>query len=95
VPQGLHVTYQVYARGLDWMDWVSDGAEAGTMGQDRPLEGTRVSLAGNVPPGFHVWYQVNVQDLGWMDWVSDGQTAGSPGENRRIEAIRIRMEPDL
>ena len=74
---------------------MSGGAEAGTTGQDRPLEGTRVSLAGNVPPGLHVWYQVNVQDLGWKDRVSDGQTAWSPGESCRIEAICIRMEPDL
>jgi uncharacterized protein YjdB len=94
VPTGLYATHQVCARALGWMDWVANGEEAGTTGEDRPLEGIRVSLSGNVPPGFHIWYQAHVQDLGWMDWVSDGPVAGTPGENRRIEAIRVRMEPD-
>lgn len=95
VPTGLYATHQVYARGLGWMDWVANWEEAGTTGEDRRLEGIRISLSGNVPPGFHIWYQAHMQDLGWMDRVSDGQVAGTPEENRRIEAIRVRTEPDL
>jgi uncharacterized protein YjdB len=72
------------------MEWVQDGATAGTTGQSRRMEAIRIRMT-NAPAGYRVVYQAHVQNIGWMDWVQDGAIAGTTGRSLRMEAIRIRV----
>ncbi|WP_160679948.1 Ig-like domain-containing protein [Clostridium sp. C8-1-8] len=94
LPQGARIKYQVHVQDIGWMDYVYDGADAGTMGRSLRIEAMRMQLE-NAPAGYHIQYQVHVQDKGWMDTVSDGQLAGTTGESKRIEAFKINLVQDL
>ena len=88
------VEYIVHAQDYGWMNWVSDGEQAGTTGESKRVEAIKIKLGDDefFPEDAHIKYQVHVQDYGWMDWVSDGKIAGTTGEAKRIEAIRIVLE---
>lgn len=84
----LTIIYQVHAKNLGWMNWVSDGATAGTTGQSRRLEAMRAELV-NAPAGMDVCYRVHMKGDGWGEPECNGEMAGTTGESRRIEAIEV------
>ena len=79
------VAYRVHVAGGGWLNWVRDGAVAGTTGQGRQVEA--IIIQSDVP----LLYQVHVAGYGWLNWVSNGEGAGTTGQNRQMEAIRIRV----
>jgi uncharacterized repeat protein (TIGR02543 family) len=87
----VSVSYIEHVQHKGWLDWVSDGQQAGTTGQCLRGEALKIELV-NAPEGAHIEYQAHVQDKGWLDWVSDGQQAGTTGQYLRLEAIKITLE---
>jgi len=74
-----------------WMDWVSNGEDAGTTRLSLRMESIRIKLD-DAPPGYSIVYRACVEENGeckWMNWVSDGEGAGTTGIGKRLEAIRI------
>jgi len=89
-PSPAGITYQAHVQDVGWMEWVSDGAIAGTTGQARRMEALRVHLV-NPPAAMRVRYQAHVEDMGWLDWVLDGATAGTTHRGLRLEAVHIAL----
>jgi hypothetical protein len=87
---GLGVRYRAHVQDNGWMDWVNDGATAGTTGQSLRMEAVEIELR-NAPPGARVCYEAHVQDNGWMGEVCDGDTAGTTGQGLRMEALKVRL----
>jgi hypothetical protein len=85
------VEYMAHVQNIGWMDWVRDGAIAGTTGKSLQMEALKINVK-NLPPNAHITYQAHVAGLAWMDWVRDGAIAGTTGRGLRIEAIKIKLE---
>ena len=99
--KNYHVWYRVHAQNVGWMDWAKDGADAGTTGYGRRLEGIEIRvLPLNAPaPGntiepfkFAVSYRTHVQNQGWQGYKMDGETSGTEGKALRLEGINIKVE---
>jgi hypothetical protein len=88
-PSGLSVRYQAHVGGYGWMDWVRDGALAGTTGRGRRIEALRIELDNRGTTD--VTYRVHIAGRGWSEWARDGEMAGTTGQERRIEAVQIRL----
>ena len=88
------VIYKTHVQTHGWLDPVSDGAESGTTGESKRMEGICISLENSPYPG-SVQYCTHVQTYGWQDWRADGVMAGTEGESKRLEAIRIRLTGEL
>ena len=89
VPEGASIEYQAHVQDIGWENWVKDGAQAGTTGQNKKVEAVKIKLT-NLP-GYSVMYRAYVQGQGWQDWVKDGEEAGTTGKNLRMEAIEIKI----
>jgi uncharacterized protein YjdB len=85
------VTYQAHVQNKDWMDKVTNGAEAGTHGQFLQMEALRVWTDPDAGDAMGVSYQAHVQNKGWMSAVSSGKTAGTTGKGLRMEALKISL----
>ncbi|MEM6793121.1 MAG: hypothetical protein AAF725_04030 [Acidobacteriota bacterium] len=86
----MHVQYQAFVKDREWLDWVLDGVTAGTTGQSRRMEATRMRLI-NAPSGASICYRAHVKKDGWRPWRCDGSLAGTTGESRRMEAVQIDL----
>lgn len=86
-----NIQYRAYANGRGWMNWVKDGASAGTTGESRPLEAIEIKLSNNLADRYSIRYRAHVSDIGWMNWVKDGESAGVINQGHRIEAIEIQL----
>lgn len=82
------VTYRTHVQNIGWMDWVADGAEAGTDHRSLRVEALELKLSG-IEGGIE--YRAHVQNIGWQDWVSDGAEAGTDHRALRVEALEIRL----
>lgn len=85
----MGISYQVKPKDMGWIAG-SDASDAGTVGQNRPLEAVTLDLT-NPPAGATIRYRVHVQGQGWMAWVNENQTAGLPGSGLRMEAIEVQL----
>lgn len=89
------VRYQTHVQDIGWQDKVSDGATAGTTGQNKRLEAVKIALYEQEYDG-GVEYQTHIQDIGWeQDWKSDDTMSGTSGQAKRLEAIRIRLTGEM
>ena len=88
-PEGASIKYRAHVQDEGWQDWVYDGEQAGTTGQNKKIEAIKIELEGLAK--YTVEYRVYVQSKGWTDWYIDGETAGTTGKNLRLEAIQIRI----
>ena len=86
---GALVNYNVHCQTFGWLDTVADGAEAGTTGLAKRLEGIHIKLGSQVAGGIE--YCTHVQTHGWMSWQKNGQMSGTTGEAKRLEAIQVRL----
>ncbi|WP_458363707.1 Ig-like domain-containing protein [Clostridium felsineum] len=86
----IGVQYKTQVQNIGWQNAVSDGADAGTVGQGLRMEALKLNLT-NAPSDTSIQYQAHVQNIGWQNWVSDGQEAGTDGRSLRVEAIRIKV----
>lgn len=82
------VSYQAHVQDIGWMDWVADGATAGTTGRSLRVEAFGVKLNGIEGS---IEYRTHVQNIGWMNWVTDGATAGTTGKSLRVEALQMKL----
>lgn len=92
----IHVSTETHVQDIGWQKPTSEGAVAGTTGQEKRMEAVRIRLVdqdGNQVNG--ISYKAHVQNIGWQDWVSDGQVAGTAGRSLRIEALKIKLSDEL
>ena len=87
---GTKIRYRAHVRGRGWLEWVQNGATAGTTGQSRRMEAAEIEIADG-PIGMGVCYKAYVQGRGWLETECDGDTGGTTEEGRRMEAIRIYL----
>ena len=87
-PTGGSVSYKTHVQDIGWQAYVSNGAESGTSGQSKRLEGIQIKLA-NVAGGIE--YSTHIQDIGWQGFVADDAMSGTSGQSKRLEAIKIRL----
>lgn len=82
------ISYIAHVQSKGWLDWVRDGATAGTTGEALRIEGFYFSVDGAQGD---VVCAAHVQGIGWQDEVGSGSLVGTEGESRRIEAITLRL----
>jgi len=86
------VEFSAHVQNKGWLDYVSDGNIAGTVGEELQMEAIKIHLKN---ASGKIWYKVYVQDAGWQDWVSNDKVAGTEGKSKRIEAIKIQITGDI
>ena len=91
---GAGVQYQTHVQTYGWQNYVSNGAESGTTGQGKRLEGIRIKL-NNADYSGSIQYRTHVQSYGWMSWASDGAMSGTSGQAKRLEAIQIKLTGEM
>lgn len=92
--EDIEVSYSAHVQKIGWMDYVSDGAEGGTIGKAKRLESIKIKI-NNSPYEGGIMYRTHVQKNGWMSWVSDDIISGTTGEAKRLEAIQIKLTGEL
>ena len=88
------VSYQTHVQTFGWQDWSSNGAENGTTGLAKRLEGIRIKIENTDLEG-SICYQTHVQSFGWQNEVSDGALSGTTGLAKRLEGIKIWLTGEL
>lgn len=83
------ISYSAHVSDIGWMNSVSNGLIAGTVGQSRQLEALKLNVDEN--KGINISYQTKVKDEGWQESVSNNEIAGTVGKGLTIEAIRIQL----
>lgn len=86
------VEYRAHVQNIGWMDWVKNGAMAGTSGRSLRVEGFYFHL--NNASG-DILCQSHVQNIGWQDWVTSNHLAGTQRRSLRVEAIRLKLSGDI
>lgn len=87
----VSVSYQGYVQSIAWQSSVSNGVQAGTVGQWLRLEALKINLI-NAPVAANIKYQAYVQGIGWQSLKLNGQEAGTENQALRIEALKISLE---
>lgn len=88
------IKYRTHVQSYGWQGYVYDGAESGTTGKAKRLEGIQISLAAKAFSG-SVKYKTHVQTYGWQDWVNEGAVSGTTGKAKRLEAIQIELTGEM
>lgn len=83
------IEYAAHIGEVGWMSRVSDGEQAGSVGQAHPMEAITIDI-GNID-GLGVQYRAHVRNIGWQDFVNDGTVAGTTGNALSIEALEISL----
>lgn len=83
------VQYQAHVSDIGWQNIVTNGALAGTTGQNKGMEALKLQLSNARNGGIE--YRAHVRDIGWQDYVSNGQQAGTTGQAKPVEAVSIRL----
>ncbi|MDD2414684.1 MAG: InlB B-repeat-containing protein, partial [Eubacteriaceae bacterium] len=78
-----------HVENIGWMDFVQNGAIAGTSGRALRMEGLIFKSEGPVDLGISC--SAHVQDYGWQHAVQEGMNAGTTGESKRLEAIKLTL----
>ncbi|MEO1365972.1 MAG: hypothetical protein AAFX50_02260 [Acidobacteriota bacterium] len=87
----MHVRYDAFVKDLNWTGWVFDRETAGTTGESRRMEATRIKLV-NAPDSMRICYEVHVAGPGWLPERCNGFIAGTTDQDRRMEGIKITLE---
>jgi uncharacterized protein YjdB len=85
------IVYKAHVQNIGWQNSVSDGAIAGTTGQEQAIEAINIITYG-LPSQCSLVYNVHAADVGWMGWTSESSIAGTTGQGRRLEAIAIKLK---
>lgn len=88
------VIYRSCVQGTGWQNPVADGAESGSTGQAKSLEGICVKIENTDCEG-GVAYDVYMQSYGWLGEKSDYAENGIPQGNKRMEAMKIYLTGEL
>lgn len=92
--EDAHVEYMTRVQTYGELPWVKDGAESGTSGEAKRMEGLAVKVTGSLLSG-NIQYRTHVQSYGWMDWKANGALSGTVGEGKRMEAVQITLTGEL
>ncbi len=84
------ISYQAHVQEIGWMPNVKDGAEAGTTGKTKRLEGLKITLQDDKGNSM-IKYRAHVEDTGWQGWRTSGQVAGTEEQSKRMEGIQIQL----
>lgn len=84
------ISYQAHVQEIGWMPNVKDGAEAGTTGKTKRLEGLKITLQDDKGNSM-IKYRAHVEDTGWQGWKTSGQAAGTEKQSKRMEGIQIQL----
>ena len=85
------IEYMVHSQDYGWLDWVANGAIAGTVGESKRAEAIKIRLTGKMAQKYDVYYRVHSQDYGWLGWTKNGEAAGTEGLAKRMEAFEVRL----
>ena len=90
------VAYYVHRQTYGWESaWSKrDGAQSGTTGRSKRLEGIRIKLASK-PVSGGIQYRTHVQKVGWQGWKKNGAMSGTSGKALRLEAIQIKLTGNM
>ncbi|WP_318507238.1 N-acetylmuramoyl-L-alanine amidase [Bacillus sp. T3] len=88
------VAYSTHVETYGWLEYVKNGAMAGTQGQAKRLEAMKIELQ-NTPYSGDIIYTTHVQDYGWLNNVSNGQVSGTSGQAKRLEAVKIDLTGNI
>lgn len=83
------IKYQAHVQNAGWHPVQTDGAVAGTTGQNLRMEALAIESG---IPNVTVKTSGHVQDIGWQDWRTGHDAAGTTGGELRLEAIRAKLE---
>lgn len=75
--------------GNGWMADEVSGGIAGTM--EAPIQGLKLSLAGDAAGAYRIYYRVQVEGIGWTAWASDGAPAGTTGADAAVRAFQVML----
>jgi len=89
----IGVKYKTHVQNIGWQDFVTNGAQSGTMGKSLRLETIQIELTGGDAGLFDIYYQVHAQNVGWMGWAKNGNSAGTEGLSYRLEAYGFKLYP--
>ncbi len=94
--EGRHICYRAYVQGDGWQDPVCDGAEAGTVGEDKPIRSLNIAVSGTGGVNATAAYVTEHWRAG-DDWKNAGDTEdlyiGDKDSNYPMEGFSISV-PD-
>ncbi len=87
----VSLKYRAHVQSYGWLDWVSSGHMAGTIGEAKSVQAIAIELTGDSANKYDVYYRVHCQTFGWTGWAKNGDIAGSTGYGKRAEAIQVAV----
>ena len=87
------IQYSTHVQTYGWQDFVANGAQAGTTGEQKRMEAVKIQLTGEMSQKYDIYYRVHSQTYGWLGWAKNGEPAGTSGYAKRLEALEIRILP--
>lgn len=87
------IQYSTHVESYGWMNWVKDGAVAGTVGENKRIEAIKIQLTGELAQYCDVYYRTHVSEYGWLGWAKNGQAAGTTSCGYKMQAIEIKIVP--
>ncbi len=88
-----YVHRQTYGNEKAWSN--ANGAQSGTTGQSKRLEGIWIRL-NQKPVSGSIMYRTHIQRNGWeRGWKGEGKMSGTSGQAKRLEAIQIRLTGEM
>ncbi|MBR3317877.1 MAG: Ig-like domain-containing protein [Atopobiaceae bacterium] len=88
-----YVHRQTYGNEPAWSK--ANGAQSGTTGESKRLEGIWIRL-NQKPVSGSIQYRTHIQSYGWeKSWKSEGRMSGTSGESKRLEAIQIKLTGEM
>ena len=85
---------QPHVQDIGWMNYVGEGATAGTTGKSKRLEALKITLK-DFNGGNGISYRAHVANVGWQSWKNSGQMAGTTGKGYAIEAVQIKLTGEI
>ena len=101
------IYYRVHVAHIGWLDWASNGEDAGTSGMGAraeavqykivPKDGAAPSAGDCAAPGeayitgTSVGYKPYCQTYAWLSEVWNGAVGGTTGKSKRLETISMRL----
>lgn len=91
------ITYSGHVQTFGDVAAVENGAQLGTTGLGKRIEGMTINLIQPSSGGIsgNIVYQAHVQTYGWLDSVTNGNYCGTIGQAKRMEAIKISLTGEL
>ena len=56
-----------------------------------PIQGLKLSLAGDAAGAYRIYYRVQVEGVGWTAWASDGAPVGTTGADAAVRAFQVML----